>query len=115
MKSIVSILLVALLGLCAPVLTSCTTAPSSRVVQVQTLKAVAATAKAAIDGAADSLAAGKMSVAHYQEVAAFYDTKFQPASKLATQAVQSDLAPASPELLVLAAQLATLIASYTSN
>lgn len=90
-------------------------APSTRVVEVQTLKSVAATAKAGINSAADAVVAGKMSVAHYQEVANFYDTKFQPAYNLAVQAVQSDLAPASPAVQQLVLQFVALIASYTVN
>ncbi len=108
-KYIVSILLAGFVAAFPVIQTGCQTAPSARVVEVQTLKAVGASAKAAIDASAQLLKQG-------QKIAAFYDTKFQPAFNLAVAAASSDLSSvASPDLINLATQLANLVAQLTAK
>lgn len=101
------------LAVALPALPSCSTPPAERVAQVQTLKAVGITAKAAIDTAAILLRNGKITVPQFQAVAHVYDDQFQPAFAIAIKAVQSDLSPASPELTQLASDLAALVATYS--
>lgn len=107
------------LALClaiAPIgLTSCATSPATQTAEVKTLLVVGASAKAGLDACTQLLKAGKMSVADYQKVAAFFDGKFQPAFRLAVAVAKSDTAPASPDLLSLAAQFASLVATYTNH
>lgn len=95
--------------------TGCQTAPSQRVVQVQTLKGVGHSAEAAVALAANLYSAGRISVAQLRQVADFYDTKFQPAFRVAVAAVNANLeSVASPDLTALAAQLSALVASFAS-
>lgn len=107
------------LALClaiAPVgLTSCATSPQVQATEARTLLAVGTSAKAGLDTCTQLLKAGKMSVADYQKVAAFFDSRFQPAFRLAVAVAKSDTAPASPDLLNLASQFAALVATYTSK
>jgi hypothetical protein len=111
MKKLLLILLLAAAPL-AP--TGCSTAPSGRVVAVQTLGAIGISAKASINEAAQLLASGQITVAQFQKVASFYDSVYQPAYTLAVQAVRSDLSSvASPQLVGLAAQLAALVSQLT--
>lgn len=92
----------------------CQSAPTQRVVAVQTLSAVGISAKAGINTVTSLLKQHKISVVDYQKVADFYDNKFQPAYGLAVVSVQSDLSSiASPDLLALAAQFAALVAQVT--
>lgn len=104
------------LSLCAvgPVaFTGCSTPVSQRTVEVQTLGALGIAAKGTMDQASLALKNGTITVAQWQAVANFYDTKFQPAYNLALSAVNSDLSSvASPDLVGLASQLATLLSSY---
>lgn len=97
------------------ILTGCSTAPSQRVATVQTLGAIGIAAKSSLDEAARLLAQKKITVAQWSRIAAFYDTAWQPAYRLAVQTVRSDLSSvASPDLLGLAAQFASLVAQLTS-
>lgn len=107
---------VAALCLGTPVIlstTACQQAPSARVVQVQSLKAVGHTAEAAVATTAQLYAAHQISAAQARDVMDFYDGKFQPAYRIAVNAVNANLdSIASPQLADLAAQLAALVASY---
>ncbi len=96
------------------VLTSCTTPPSARVVQVQTLKAVGQAAEASVALSAQLYRDGRISVVHARQIIDLYDAKFQPAFRLAVTAAGSNLdSAASPDLATLASELANLVASYT--
>lgn len=93
--------------------TACSSSPSSRVVQVQTLKAVGQSAETAVSLSAQLYAAGKITAAQANQVRDLYDLKFQPAYRVAVSAVQMNLdSIASPDLLTLAQQLTTLVASF---
>lgn len=106
------LLLVSLAGL--PLAPGCATAPSQRVATVQSLKAIAYTVKAAMRTAAQLHNSGRLSAADWERVATVYDRRYLPAFQLAVQAAQSDLSrPASPELAALAAELASLVATYS--
>ena len=97
-----------------PVLqTGCSTPPSDRVVQVQTLKAVGHTAEAAVATSAQLYAAGKITPAQARQVMDIYDKQFQPAFRIAVNAVNANLdSIASPELVTIAAQLSALIVTF---
>ncbi|MEY2878211.1 MAG: hypothetical protein RLZZ15_591 [Verrucomicrobiota bacterium] len=98
------------------VFTGCATAPSARVVQVQTLKAVGQSAETAVATAAHLYAAGTITAAQLRTVAEFYDQKFQPVYRLAAAAVAANLdSLASPELAGLAAQLSALVLGFTAK
>lgn len=82
---------------------------------VQTLKIVGTTAKTSMDAATQLLKQGTITVPQWQAIASIYDNKFQPAYALAIAAARSDLSTlASPDLIGLAAQLAALVAQYTT-
>jgi hypothetical protein len=110
-------LLLALLLAVTPIaFTGCQQTAATQTATYKTLATVGQTAQAGIDTAAQLLKAGKITVAQYQGVAAFYDTKFQPVFRLAVVAAQSDLSSvASPDVLELAAQLALLVANLTAK
>jgi hypothetical protein len=94
----------------------CSTAPSQRVQTVQTLKIVGQSAKTSVDAAAQLLKQGSITVEQWNKVAALYDTNFQPAYGLAVTAAHSDLSTvASPDLVGIAAELATLVAQLTAK
>lgn len=114
----------ALISLCllcavaAPVLTlaGCATTATSESTKYRTLAAVGAAAQAAMDGAATTLKAGKITVPQFQRIASFYDTKFQPAFRFAVTAAQADLGSvASQDLTSLLLQFTTLVAEVTSK
>lgn len=115
MKKYISLLLVAVLGfLVSSTFTGCSTAPSARVVQVQTLKAVGQSAEAIVSSAAHLYAAGTISADQASKIGAFYDQKFQPAYRVAVQAVNSNLSLSAPdELIALSAQLSALLLQFT--
>lgn len=114
MKNITRILALALFAFAVPLATtSCQTAPNERVVQAQTLKAVGATAEAVVGLSAQLYRDGKITAAQARDVIAFYDSKFQPAFRIALAAAKSNLdSLASPDLMNLAGQLSALVASY---
>ncbi len=96
--------------------TGCSTPPSARVVQVQTLRAVGESAKTAMDATAQLLKQGSITLTQYIRVADLYDKSFQPAYRVAVAAAQSDLASvASPDLANLAGQIINLVASFTAK
>lgn len=109
--------LVFALALLAPVIIpGCATPPSSRVVAVQTLKALGSTAKAGMDATTQLLKTGQITVAQWQKVATFYDARWQPAFGFAVAAARSDLsAIASPDLAALATEFAALVTQLTTH
>jgi hypothetical protein len=117
MKKLITLLLVAVLGVCSPVLlTSCSTAPSSRVTQVQTLKAVGESAEAVVTSAAHLYASGQITAAQTLQITHFYDFTFQPAYRVAVTAVNSNLTLQAPDdLIALSAQLSALLLQFTTQ
>jgi len=94
----------------------CATAPDQRVQAVQTLGTVGASAKAAMDTATQLLKVNQITVAQWQSIANFYDTKFQPSYNLAVAAVQANLSSiASPDVINLSAQFLALVAQLTGK
>lgn len=75
----------------------------------QTLAAVGLSAKLVVDSSAILLADGKITVAQFEKVAKFYDTRFQPAFRFALVAVNSDTTvPAPLHLVALLSELQAL-------
>lgn len=96
-----------------PVMQTGCSSPSTRVAQVQTLKAVGHTAEAAVATSAQLYGAHLITDKQARDVMDLFDGKFQPAYRVAVNAVNANLdSIASPELVSLAAQLATIVASY---
>lgn len=93
--------------------TSCQSAPTTRVQEVKTLKAVGLSVDATMRLAAQLYHDGKISADTWQRIAIVHQ-QFLPAFNLAVKAVQSDLTPASPNLLSLAAQLSAILTPYLS-
>lgn len=88
-------------------------APSTRVVQVQTLKAVGHTAEAAVATSAQLYGSRLITEKQARDVMDLFNLRFQPAYRVAVNAVNANLdSIASDELVTLAGQLATLVASY---
>lgn len=102
------------LAMALPVLpTGCSTPPSERVAAVQTLKAVGHTAEAAVATSAQLYGSKVITPQQARAVMDLYNLRFQPAFRTAVSAVNANLDSfASEELVTLAAQLATLVASY---
>lgn len=117
MKKLLYIIALASALIAVPVIqTGCGSNPSSRVNQVKTLKILGQTAKTGMDGATDLLKKGRITVKQWQDVADFYDFKWQPAYALAVSANRSDLSSiGSPELIALAGQLAILVEQLTTK
>jgi hypothetical protein len=110
-------LLFIIAALCAfsvtPVLITSCAAPSTRVVQVQTLKIVGQSAEAAVGVSAQLYQQGNITAEQARAVMDFYNLRFQPGYRLAVAAAQSNLdSIASPELAALAAQLVQLVATF---
>lgn len=99
-----------------PVLQSgCSTAPDARTQAYQTLGILGQTAKASMDASTQLLKQGSIAVAQWQQIASFYDTKWQPTYAVAVVTAKSDLSTvASPDVLALAAQFAALVAQLTA-
>ena len=96
--------------------TACQTAPSARVVQVQTLKAVGQSAEAAVALSAQLYQSGTITAVQARQVIDFYDKQFQPVFRVAVAAVQSNLdSAASPDLVNLAAQLSALVIKFQNH
>lgn len=114
MKTLVRLLALACFACAAPVLTTSCEAPSERVIAVQTLKALGLTAKTGMDAATDLLKKGQITVVQWQNVAAFYDTRWQPAFTFAVSAARSDLDLASSDLVALATEFASLVSQLTA-
>lgn len=95
--------------------TGCASGSSQQVNAVQTLKIIGQTAKSSMDASTQLLKQGSITVAQWQRIADFYDQKFQPTYSLAVAASRSDLSTiASPDLLALATQFASLVAQLTA-
>jgi hypothetical protein len=91
-------------------------APTERVKQVQTLKAVGHTAEAAVSSSAQLYAAKLITDKQARDIADLYNDKFQPLYRVAVNAVNANLdSIASPELAGLAAQLAAIVAQYQAK
>lgn len=94
----------------------CQTAPSERVQEVKTLKAVGLAVDGTMRLAAQLYHDGKISADVWRQVALVHDAQFQPAFNLAVKAVQSDLSSvASPDLVGLASQLAAILTPYLTK
>ncbi len=113
MRKLLPLLLVLSLVPFAPV--ACKTAPSERVVAVQTLRAVGASAESAVTLSAQLYRDKKITPAQARSVMEFYDQKFQPAFRLAVSAARSNLESiASPDLIALASELSALVLKFQS-
>lgn len=111
MRRILFALVLACTAVSAP--TGCTTAPSARVAEGQSLKAVGQAAEAAVALSARLYAGGVITADQARAVIVTFDLRFQPAYRLAVAAVRADLnQPASPEVAALAGQLIALVASF---
>lgn len=102
--------------LAAPVfflpLPGCKAPPNERVVAVQTLKSVGQAAEASVALSAQLYHDGRISAVQARQVMEFYDVKFTPSFRLAVIAANSNLDNiASPDVMNLATQLATLVAN----
>lgn len=114
MTTIIQSLRAALLGalLCFFVFPTggCSSAPSERVVQVQSLKAVGHAAESAVALSAQLYRDGRITAAQARTVLDFYNERFQPVYRVAVSAVNANLDTlASPELLSLAGELSNLV------
>jgi hypothetical protein len=110
------LLLVCLLAPVAIVAPGCSTAPSARVVEVQTIKSVGQAAEAAVALSAHLYADKVIDAAQARTVIDLYNGHFQPAYRLAVAAAHADLSTvASPDLADLAAQVINLVASYQKH
>ncbi len=78
----------------------------------QTLKITGEGAKATIDSAADLLAQGQITVPQFEKLQDMYDNKFQVAYSAAVSALGSSAAGAPPDVIKLAADLASLLETY---
>ena len=92
--------------------TSCA-APSTRVQEVKTLKAVGLAVDGTMRLAAQMVHNGTISAATWQQIAKIHDEQFQPAFNAAVSAVQMNLDSfASPDIVALAAQISAVLAPY---
>lgn len=99
-----------------PALLSSCAAPSSRVQEVKTLKAVGLAVDGTMKVAAQMLHNGQLSPATWQKLAQIHDEQFRPAYNLAVSAVQTNLDSfASPDLVNLASQLSAILAPYLNE
>jgi len=116
MKKFLTLFSIVFLALASPLaVTSCSTAPSARVVQVQTLKAVGEAADASVSLSAQLYASNKITAAQARQVLDFYNQRFQPVYRLAVAAVNANLdSVAAPDVLALATQLASLVTQFQS-
>ena len=85
----------------------CNSSPSERVQAVTTLKAIGLSVDAAMKVSAQLLKDGKINGEQWGKIAVAH-ARF----KLAISAVQSDLTPASPDLIKLGGELLSIVATY---
>lgn len=113
MKTLLRLLALAVFTVTLPVIhTGCQTPPNERVVAGQTLKIAGQTAEAAMDEVVQLFKTGKITAAQDRAVSDFYDQKFQPAFRLAKNAVNGDLSSlASKDVADLLSQLLQLVAN----
>lgn len=113
MKTLRIILVLALASPALWLTPGCSTPPSERVVQVQTLKAVGHSAEGVVALSARLYQQRVITAEQARQVMDFYDLKFQPAFRVAVAAVQGNLdSIASPDLVSLAAQLSDLLIQF---
>jgi hypothetical protein len=113
------LLLILCLALAVPLVpvafTGCA-APSTRVIEVQSLKSVGQSAEATVALSAQLYRDGKITPAQARQVMDFYNLRFQPAFRFAVTAVQANLESiASPAVVDLASQLAALVLSFQTS
>lgn len=100
-------------ALCVPLLPSCQTAPTARVQEVKTLKAVGIAVDGTMRLAAQLYHDGKINAVTWQQIADVHDKQFQPAFNLAVRAVQMNLdSVASSDLITLASSLSAILTPY---
>ena len=110
------IILLIALAFAPVVYNGCQTAPADRVSTYKTLLAIGEAAKASLDGSTQLLKQGSITVDQWQRVATIYDTRFQPTYHAAVITAKGDLSSvASPDLIAIAAELATLVATFSSR
>lgn len=114
------LILLAALAFALPAFHSgCTNTPQTakaKVVAVQTLKSVGQAAETAVALSAQLYRDGKITPAQARQVLDLYDTKFQPAFRVAVAAAHSDYTSiASPDLVTLAGQISALVISFQSH
>lgn len=111
------LLFLLLLAVAMPLaVTSCSAPVSERVQAVQTLKAVGHTAESAVATAAQLYNDGVITEAQLGVVTAFYNTKFQPAFRVAVLAVNANYDLKAPaDVVALAAQLTQLVISLQKH
>lgn len=110
MKKLLILLLVAFAPLS---FVACSTPPSARVQQVQTLKAVGHSAESAVATAGQLYKDGLITAAQLKQVTDFFDLKFLPTYRLAVTAVSANLDMQAPDqIIALSAQLAALVLSF---
>lgn len=100
---------------CVTSLTGCNTPPDARVVEVRTLLVVGEAAKASMDSATLLLKNKVITLDQWRTVADLYDVKFQGAYKVAILTAKSDLSPASPDLIAIAAEIANLVTQLSKK
>jgi hypothetical protein len=116
MKTLRLLLLSVVLASSPALFVACSTPPNERVVQVQTLKAVGHTAESAVAASAQFYAAGRITAAQARQVMDIYDKRFQPAFRVAVNAVNANLdSVASPELVAIAAELSALVLTFQNK
>lgn len=94
-------------------LTSCATPPDQRTATVHTLQTVGHAAEGAVEVSAILYKTGKINGDQAQAVITFYNSKFQPAFRLAVSAAKFDTTAIAPQdVLNLANQLQALVDSY---
>lgn len=112
MKKIILLVCLSLAPAPALFLSSCA-APSTRVQEVKTLKAVGLAVDGTMKLAAQLYHDGKITAATWNQVAAIHDQQFLPAFNAAVSAVQMNLdSLAGPDVVTLAAQLTSVLAPY---
>lgn len=111
MKTLIRLLAFSLFAAAPLATVGCKTTPSERVVAAQTIKSIGQAAESAVAVSAQLYRDRRITSIQARGIAEFYDRSFQPAFRLAVTAARSDLsAIASPDLVSLATQLATLVA-----
>lgn len=106
------IFLLASLLPCLAVLTtgSGCSSPSAQVAAVETLKSIGQSAESAVALAADLYGAKQITADQARAVILFYNQTFQPAFRIAKDAVKGDLSSVAPaDLVALGAQLTELV------
>lgn len=115
-RSVITIIAALCAFFTVPSFVGCSSPPSARVVQVQSLKAVGQSAEAAVTLSANLYGAGQITAVQARQVMDFYNQKFQPAFRVAVSAVNANLdSIASPDLQALANQLSNLVAAFANN